>query len=73
MNTLIINKEDTVDIIKISVPGYDGHCLRAYAYFGDQMPDIKQVDESTSCYKVEMDDGTVKYLTQEELDKLQNT
>lgn len=20
--------------------GYDGHCLRAYAYFGDQMPDI---------------------------------
>ncbi len=20
--------------------GYDGHCLRAYAYFGEQMPDI---------------------------------
>ena len=20
--------------------GYDGHCLRAYTYFGDRMPDI---------------------------------
>ena len=58
---------------KVYLDNYDGHCLRAYAYFGDQMPDIKQVDESTSCYRVEMDDGTVKYLTQEELDKLQNT
>lgn len=24
--------------------GYDGHCLRAYAYFGDQMPDIDPND-----------------------------
>lgn len=27
--------------IKIYTDGYDGHCLRAYAYFGDQMEDIK--------------------------------
>ena len=26
--------------IKVYVDGFDGHCLRAYAYFGDQMPDI---------------------------------
>lgn len=26
--------------IKIYTDGYDGHCLRAYAYFGDQMPEI---------------------------------
>jgi DNA polymerase I len=26
--------------IKVYVDGYDGHSLRAYAYFGDQMPDI---------------------------------
>ena len=26
--------------LKIYTDGYDGHCLRAYTYFGDQMPDI---------------------------------
>jgi DNA polymerase-1 len=26
--------------LKVYIDGYDGHCLRAYAYFGDQMPDI---------------------------------
>ncbi len=26
--------------LKVYLDGYDGHCLRAYSYFGDQMPDI---------------------------------
>jgi DNA polymerase-1 len=26
--------------LKIYTDGYDGHCLRAYSYFGDQMPGI---------------------------------
>ena len=26
--------------LKIYTDGYDGHCLRAYSYFGDKMPDI---------------------------------
>lgn len=26
--------------LKVYTDGYDGHCLRAYAYFHDQMPDI---------------------------------
>lgn len=26
--------------LKVYLDGYDGHCLRAYTYFGDQMPDI---------------------------------
>ena len=26
--------------LKVYTDGYDGHCLRAYAYFGDMMPDI---------------------------------
>lgn len=32
----------TKDPNKLAVytQGYDGHCLRAYSYFGDQMPDI---------------------------------
>ena len=23
-----------------NTPGYDAHCLRAFAYFGEEMPDI---------------------------------
>lgn len=26
--------------LKVYIDGYDGHCLRAYAYFQEQMPDI---------------------------------
>lgn len=26
--------------LKVYTDGYDGHCLRAYAYFGERMPDI---------------------------------
>ena len=46
-------KKSTIEIpagAKISIKrvgnttGYDGHCLRAYAYFGDQMPDIDPND-----------------------------
>lgn len=32
--------------LKVYTDGYDGHCLRAYGYFGDQMPGI--VPESVS-------------------------
>ncbi len=27
--------------LKVYTDGYDGHCLRAFAYYGDQMPDIE--------------------------------
>lgn len=27
--------------LKVYTDGYDGHCLRAYSYFGDRMPDIQ--------------------------------
>ena len=32
--------------LKVYTDGYDGHCLRAYSYFGDQMPDIIDTVES---------------------------
>lgn len=64
MSTLIINKEDTVDISKIPVPAYDGHCLRSYSYYTEQMPDIeakmKYADKEGKYFKVTLDDGTVK-------------
>ena len=45
MNT---NVEDRINALltkdpnklKVYSDGYDGHCLRAFSYFGDQMPDI---------------------------------
>ena len=32
--------------LKPYLDGYDGHCLRAYAYFKDRMPDIEETLES---------------------------
>ena len=40
--------------LKVYTDGYDGHCLRAYAYFGDQMPEIQQAPENTTCYRVKV-------------------
>jgi len=32
--------------LKVYTDGYDGHCLRAYSYFGGQMPDIQDTVSS---------------------------
>lgn len=32
--------------LKVYTDGYDGHCMRAFAYFGKQMPDIVDTVES---------------------------
>ncbi|NRA77159.1 MAG: DNA polymerase I [Pseudoalteromonas sp.] len=32
--------------LKVYTDGYDGHCLRAFGYFGDEMPDIEDTVES---------------------------
>ena len=37
--------------IKVYTDGYDGHCLRAFSYFGKQMPDIQ--DTVTSINSIE--------------------
>ena len=38
---LAIPEDATVAMIALgSTSGYDGHCLRAYSYFSEQMPDI---------------------------------
>lgn len=38
---LEIKSTDTISIKQIpNTPGYDGHSLRAFSYFGDQMPDM---------------------------------
>ena len=38
---LEIKSSDELNIVQVeNTQGYDGHCLRAFSYFGDQMPDI---------------------------------
>lgn len=37
--------------IKVYTDGFDGHCLRAHSYFGDQMPDIEVAPEGAQCFK----------------------
>lgn len=51
--------------LKVYLDHYDGHCLRAYSYFSDKMPDITQqlneINKEGRIFKVTMDDGSVKY------------
>lgn len=37
--------------LKVYTDGYDGHCLRAFAYFGDEMPGIVNTVESINSIK----------------------
>ena len=54
--------------LKVYTDEYDGHCLRAYTYWKNLMPDITaQLDEihkEGKVYKVTYDDGSVEYLNE---------
>lgn len=54
--------------LKVYLEHYDGHCLRSYSYFHDQMPDIteqlKEIKKEGKVYKVTHDDGTIEYLNE---------
>lgn len=48
--------------LKVYTDGYDGHCLRAYAYFGSAMPDIDpnsvaSINSIATRYKAERQDS----------------
>lgn len=50
--------------LKVYLENYDGHCLRSYSYYKEQMPDIETkmqyADKEGKYFKVTLDDGTVK-------------
>ena len=48
--------------IKVYLEHYDGHCLRAYSYFGDQMPDIQLPKQGEACYMIDIE-GNNYYFT----------
>lgn len=44
--------------LKVYTDGYDGHSLRAHAYFGEHMQDIRQVTDQQRCFRVVIGDET---------------
>jgi DNA polymerase-1 len=54
--------------IKVYSDGYDGHCLRALAYFGDQMPDIELCPEDAQAYVATIDGEEVYFHSAEVID-----
>lgn len=49
INALLTKDENK---LKVYVDGYDGHSLRAYYYWKDQMPDITQASKDEFCIKL---------------------
>ena len=49
---------------------YDGHCLRSFSYYKEQMPDIeekmKYADRDCKYFKVTHDNGTIEYFCEED-------
>lgn len=58
--------------LKVYIDGYDGHCLRAYAYFPERMPDIKTAPTNDVCYKANVGGTDVCFYASEEVEYLGN-
>jgi DNA polymerase I len=56
--------------IKVYSDGYDGHCLRALAYFGDQMPDIEIAPDGATTYEAVVNGETIYFHGHETIDYL---
>ena len=54
--------------VKVYTDGYDGHSLRTWAYMPQLLPDIQEqmneLKEANQMYKVEFEDGTIKYFNE---------
>ena len=55
--------------LKVYTDSFDGHCLRAYAYFKNAMPDIQMQTEGRT-YCIETNEGEKKYMHESETIKL---
>jgi DNA polymerase-1 len=56
--------------IKVYTDGYDGHCLRAFAYFGEHMPDIQSCPPTATAYKATVGDNTFYFHSEEKVEYL---
>ena len=62
----------TKDPNKLSVylENFDGHSLRAYSYFRDQMPDIERAPDGAQCYKVNVGGTDIYFHAEEQVEYL---
>lgn len=51
--------------IKVYSDGYDGHCLRALAYFAKEMKDIELAPTNSKTYKITIDSKDIYFHSQE--------
>lgn len=56
--------------IKVYTDGYDGHCLRAFAYFGEHMPDIQNCPSTATPYKAKVGDDVFYFHSEEKVEYL---
>lgn len=49
---------------------YDGHCLRAYSYFPEELPLIHMAEPTEKCFKVTTKDGATYYLSEKDSVKI---
>ena len=54
--------------IKVYSDGFDGHCLRALAYFGEHMSDIELLPEGATPYKAVVDGKEIYFHSDEEIE-----
>lgn len=67
-----ISAVTTKDPMKVKVysDGYDGHCLRALAYFGHHMPDLELAPDGAETYSAVIGDKTIYFHEEEGIDYL---
>ena len=56
--------------LKVYTDGYDGHCLRAYGYFGDQMFDIEEAPKGAECYTANVGGTDIYFHSEEDVEYL---
>lgn len=56
--------------LKVYTDSYDGHCLRAYSYFGDRMPDIEIAPENATCYSAKVGASNIYFHSHEDVEYL---
>lgn len=56
--------------LKVYTDGYDGHCLRATAYFGESMPDIELAPTFAECYTANVGGTDIYFHSEEDVEYL---
>lgn len=59
--------------LRLYTDGFDGHSLRAYAYFGEDMPSIEMAPEGVPCYKANVGGIDIYFHAEEDIEYLGQT